>query len=156
MGWSVNPSETPHLRVPSFRGPLGRPGRTRRFASGWVHYLETKNTLEIRHTKKNKCKKNTWNSGRKYSNIDITLIWCMKLHTGLSKIECTSRLAPKKVSVLLCLEPQGQPFRKLFLKNWMDIPSLHVSHETTLITFHYTCWFIGILIMVYYDPYRTG
>ncbi len=26
----------------------------------------------------------------------------------------------------------------------------------TLLTFHYTDWFIGILIMVYYNPYRTG
>ena len=35
----------------------------------------------------------------------------------------------------------------------------HVSHEKNHLTFHYTGWFIGIigiLIMVYYNPYITG
>ena len=31
-----------------------------------------------------------------------------------------------------------------------------LSHETNLLTFHYTGWFKGILIMVYYNPYITG
>ena len=31
-----------------------------------------------------------------------------------------------------------------------------LSHEKTLITFHYTGWLIGVLIMVYYNPYITG
>ena len=34
--------------------------------------------------------------------------------------------------------------------------TIHLSHEKTLITFHYTGWFIGILIMVYYNPYIPG
>ena len=28
--------------------------------------------------------------------------------------------------------------------------------EPTLITFHYTGWLIGILLMGYYNPYITG
>ena len=28
--------------------------------------------------------------------------------------------------------------------------------KQTLTTFHYTGWFIGILVMVYYNPYKTG
>ena len=33
---------------------------------------------------------------------------------------------------------------------------IHVSHEKKPPTFHYTGWLIGILIMVYYNPYITG
>ena len=32
----------------------------------------------------------------------------------------------------------------------------HVSHEKNPLTFHYTGWLIGILIMVHYNPYITG
>ena len=32
----------------------------------------------------------------------------------------------------------------------------HMSHEKKPPTFHYTGWLIGILIMVYYNPYVTG
>ena len=32
----------------------------------------------------------------------------------------------------------------------------HLSHEKNPPTFHYTGWLIGILIMVYYNPYITG
>ena len=32
----------------------------------------------------------------------------------------------------------------------------HLSHEKTPPTFLYTGWLIGILIMVYYNPYKTG
>ena len=39
-------------------------------------------------------------------------------------------------------------------KSWE--PILQVSHEKTPPTFHYTGWLIGILIMVYYNPYITG
>ena len=31
-----------------------------------------------------------------------------------------------------------------------------MSHEQNPPTFHYTGWLIGILIMVYYNPYITG
>ena len=33
-----------------------------------------------------------------------------------------------------------------------------LSHEkkTNMLIFHYTGWLIGILIMVYYNPYVTG
>ena len=31
-----------------------------------------------------------------------------------------------------------------------------LSHEKNPPTFHYTGWLIGILIMVYYNPYITG
>ena len=31
-----------------------------------------------------------------------------------------------------------------------------MSHEKNLVTFHYTGWLIGILIMVHYNPYITG
>ena len=34
--------------------------------------------------------------------------------------------------------------------------STHLSHENNPPTFHYTGWLIGILIMVYYNPYITG
>ena len=33
---------------------------------------------------------------------------------------------------------------------------LQVNHEKTLITFNYTGWYIGILIMAYYNPYIVG
>ena len=33
---------------------------------------------------------------------------------------------------------------------------LHLSHEKNPLTFHYTGWLIGILIMVYYSHYITG
>ena len=32
----------------------------------------------------------------------------------------------------------------------------YMSHEKNPPTFHYTGWLIGILIMVYYNPYITG
>ncbi len=32
----------------------------------------------------------------------------------------------------------------------------HLSHEKNPLTFHYTGCLIGILIMVYYNPYITG
>ena len=32
----------------------------------------------------------------------------------------------------------------------------YLSHEKNPPTFHYTGWLIGILIMVYYNPYITG
>ncbi len=32
----------------------------------------------------------------------------------------------------------------------------HLSHEKNPLTFHDTGWLIGILIMVYYNPYITG
>ena len=32
----------------------------------------------------------------------------------------------------------------------------NVSHEKNTPTFHYTGWLIGILIMVYYNPYING
>ena len=31
-----------------------------------------------------------------------------------------------------------------------------LSHEKNPLTFRYTGWLIGILIMVYYNPYITG
>ena len=33
---------------------------------------------------------------------------------------------------------------------------IQMSHEKNPLTFHYTGWLIGILIMVYYNPYITG
>ncbi len=33
---------------------------------------------------------------------------------------------------------------------------IDVSHEKKHPTFHYTGWLMGILIMVYYNPYITG
>ena len=33
---------------------------------------------------------------------------------------------------------------------------IHMSHKKKPPTFHYTGWLIGILIMVYYNPYITG
>ena len=34
--------------------------------------------------------------------------------------------------------------------------TIYMSHEKNRLTFHYTGWLIGILIMVYYNPYITG
>ncbi len=34
--------------------------------------------------------------------------------------------------------------------------SKHMSHEKNPPTFHYTGWLIGILTMVYYNPYIPG
>ena len=52
-------------------------------------------------------------------------------------------------------------FRGLYIYiNWWRIsePSTfsNMSNEKTLLTFHYTGWLIGILIMAYYNPYITG
>ena len=33
---------------------------------------------------------------------------------------------------------------------------IQLSHEKNPPTFHYTGWLIGILILVYYNPYITG
>ena len=44
--------------------------------------------------------------------------------------------------------------RKYILK-WL-IFHCHVSHEKNPLTFHYTAWLIGILLMVYYNTYITG
>ena len=35
-------------------------------------------------------------------------------------------------------------------------PYLQLSHEKNLITFHYTGWLIGILIVAYHNPYIPG
>ena len=32
----------------------------------------------------------------------------------------------------------------------------HMSHEKNPPTFHYTGWLIGIIMMVYYNPYTIG
>ena len=46
--------------------------------------------------------------------------------------------------------------------NWMswgppcEVNIYDMSHEKNPPTFHYTGWLIGILIMVYYNPYITG
>ena len=60
----------------------------------------------------------------------------------------------------------GKTFEKskktsINFKGWMTImwkeeKESQLSHEKTLTTFHYTGWLIGILIMVYYNPYITG
>ena len=45
----------------------------------------------------------------------------------------------------------------LNLENMFDVfPSIHLSNAPTLVTFHYTAWLTGILIMAYYDPYITA
>ena len=31
-----------------------------------------------------------------------------------------------------------------------------LSHEKKTLTFHYTGWLVGIMIMVYYNPHITG
>ena len=38
----------------------------------------------------------------------------------------------------------------------MSCGKKHLSHEKNPPTFHYTGWLIGILIMVYYNPYIPG
>ena len=39
---------------------------------------------------------------------------------------------------------------------WWYSMGVHLSHEKNPPTFHYTGWLIGILLMVYYNPYIIG
>ena len=43
----------------------------------------------------------------------------------------------------------------IHIRNYMQSLN-NMSHEKNPPTFHYTGWLIGILIMVYYNPYITG
>ncbi len=55
-------------------------------------------------------------------------------------------------------KPRPKPFSRhfqlepIFLKHSIS----QLSHEKNPPTFHYTGWLIGILVMVYYNPYITG
>ncbi len=74
----------------------------------------------------------------------------------------TSFLLRKKYQPAMPLE-ELENRREKGRNNCMEVePSiklclvLHLSHEKNHPTFHYTGWLIGILIMVYFDPYITG
>ena len=53
----------------------------------------------------------------------------------------------------------GESIRQKLFCGFADFPiwirSFHMSHEKNPLTFHYTGWLIGILIMAYYSPYIT-
>ena len=51
-----------------------------------------------------------------------------------------------------------QPEAKWKRRGWLEKSDVKfdMSHEKNPPTFHYTGWLIGILIMVYDNPYITG
>ena len=75
----------------------------------------------------------------------------------------------KKMSNLLKMIGKHRRFFCETMKTMMDVffhdntklcffkkHQTELSHEKNPPTFHYTGWLIGILIMVYYNPYITG
>ena len=94
------------------------------------------------------------NDGKKPKN-DMSI--CLKTFmtenpkaTAVEEIHNHPQLTPKMVT-------HDESTRLVCLPTFIS-SSLYgeLSHEKNPPTFHYTGWLIGILIMVYYNLYRTG
>ncbi len=126
---------SPMLPLPSF---------TKKRNCHWVAHQRNQTSFHVR-----------WHRHRVWvqQTIRLRTFACFRIRVSFVIRFCWS------VSTLSCAmnaHIQYMIKNKTYLPPSYILDHLQMSHEKNPLTFHYTGWLIGILIMVYYDPYITG